>query len=260
VATAPAPSDAAAAHSSSDPVAPTGATPTDAAPTTVSTVAPPVPVAPPIASAPPAALAPTASAAPVPAPVPLQSQIAGPVFTLAQGTAGEQTITITVTPENLGPVTVSARTSAGSMHIELFAPSDAGREALRVLLTDLRRDLAVAGIHTSLNLSTQTAASRAASSDDTQTGTQTGPNARDAGAGAAAHNSSNNSAHNSANQNAQTTQQQNQQQKQQNQHQNTAAQNEHNTNQPDTHARQSNAEALSDRPAIGSYRSLDVMT
>jgi flagellar hook-length control protein FliK len=195
---------------------------------------------------------PTAPVAPTPVPVPLQTQIAAPVFTLAQGSAGEQTITITVTPENLGPVTVSARTSAGSMHIELSAPSDAGREALRALLTDLRRDLAVAGIHSSLSLSTQASASRAASSDDAQTGTQTGPNPRDAGAGAAAHNSS----HNSANQNAQTAQQQG---PQQDQHQNSVAQNERDANQPHPGTRQSNAEALSDRPAIGSYRSLDVM-
>jgi flagellar hook-length control protein FliK len=227
---APATNDPTAVQSSFDPATSTDATPTDAAPMTVSTVAPPVPVAQPIASAPPAA--------PVPAPIPLQTQIAGPVFTLAQGTAGEQTITINVTPENLGPVTVIARASAGSMHIELFAPSDSGREALRVLLTDLRRDLAVAGIPTSLSLSTQTGPPTA---DGTHPGgAQTGVNQRDSGPGAAPQNDS-------------------QHNPQHNPQQNTAAQNEHNTNQPPTDTRQSSAEALSDRPAIGSYRSLDVM-
>jgi len=39
--------------------------------------------------------------------------------------------------------------------MELFAPNDAGREALRAIITDLRRDLAGQGASASLDLSSQ---------------------------------------------------------------------------------------------------------
>ena len=64
-------------------------------------------------------------------------------------------MTLSVTPENLGPVTVRAHVSADGIRVELFAPNDAGREALRTILTDLRRDLSGAGMNTSLSLSAQ---------------------------------------------------------------------------------------------------------
>nr|WP_269437268.1 flagellar hook-length control protein FliK [Arthrobacter caoxuetaonis] len=69
--------------------------------------------------------------------------------------AGEHVMTLSVTPENLGPVTVRAHVSADGIRVELFAPNDAGREALRTILTDLRRDLSGAGLNTSLSLSSQ---------------------------------------------------------------------------------------------------------
>jgi flagellar hook-length control protein FliK len=64
-------------------------------------------------------------------------------------------MTLSVTPENLGPVTVRAHVSPDGIRVELFAPNDAGREALRSILTDLRRDLSGAGMNTSLSLSAQ---------------------------------------------------------------------------------------------------------
>ena len=64
-------------------------------------------------------------------------------------------MTITVTPDNLGPVTVRAHVTADGMRVQLFAPTDAGRDALRAVLPDLRRDLAGAGINSSLDLSSQ---------------------------------------------------------------------------------------------------------
>jgi len=84
---------------------------------------------------------------------PLAGQLSGPLFSLAGGKPGEHTMTINVTPDNLGPVTVRAHISAGDVRLELFAPNDAGREALRSILPDLKRDLAATGPNTSLDLS-----------------------------------------------------------------------------------------------------------
>jgi hypothetical protein len=43
----------------------------------------------------------------------------------------------------------------GHVRLEMFAPTEAGRESLRQLLPDLRRDLATAGLSASLDLSGQ---------------------------------------------------------------------------------------------------------
>jgi len=80
-----------------------------------------------------------------PAP-PLHTQLSGPVAQLVSGTNGEKYLTVNVAPENLGPVTVRANITNDTMRIELFAPQDAGREALRGVLQDLRRDLAGLGL------------------------------------------------------------------------------------------------------------------
>jgi len=94
--------------------------------------------------------------APVPAPpAPFLAQVSQPLFSLNAAAAGEHVMTLSVTPENLGPVTVRAHVSAEGIRVELFAPNDAGREALRTILTDLRRDLSGAGMNTSLSLSAQ---------------------------------------------------------------------------------------------------------
>jgi flagellar hook-length control protein FliK len=66
-------------------------------------------------------------------------------------------MTVQVTPENLGPVTVRAVISDGDIRIELFSASDGGREALRQILSDLRRDLAGNGLSASLDLSSKDA-------------------------------------------------------------------------------------------------------
>jgi flagellar hook-length control protein FliK len=95
---------------------------------------------------------PPASAAPAPA---FAAQIAKPLFTIAGAAFGDHTVTITVTPDNLGPVTVRAHVTADGMRVQLFAPTDAGRDALRAVLPDLRRDLAGSGINSSLDLSSQ---------------------------------------------------------------------------------------------------------
>lgn len=91
-------------------------------------------------------------AAPAPQAAPtLHAQVSGPVFQLVGAGDGDHVLTLSVTPENLGPVTVRAHIAGGELRIELFAPQDAGREALRALAGELRRDLA--GIAPSASLS-----------------------------------------------------------------------------------------------------------
>lgn len=95
------------------------------------------------------------AAATAPAPAPLAQQLARPVFSLAQAGPGEHVVTVQVLPDSLGPVTVRAHVTAHGMHVELFAASDAGREAVRQVLPDLRRDAAGTGVSTTLDLSSQ---------------------------------------------------------------------------------------------------------
>ncbi|GAA1338035.1 hypothetical protein GCM10009611_05060 [Arthrobacter roseus] len=70
----------------------------------------------------------------------------------AQGN-GEHTVTLNVSPDNLGQVTVRAHVGADGIRVDLFAATDSGREALKSILGDLRRDLASTGGNSSLNLS-----------------------------------------------------------------------------------------------------------
>lgn len=81
--------------------------------------------------------------------------MSGPLVRLASAANGEHVVTITVTPDNLGPVTVRAHVSGEGMRVELFAPNDAGRDALRSILSDLKRDLSGAGVSANLDLSGQ---------------------------------------------------------------------------------------------------------
>lgn len=92
--------------------------------------------------------APAAAASPTPATPPaaqppLAPQLTTPLVNLARSGQGEHTLTLRVSPEDLGPVTVKARITGSSVTIELASGTAAGRDALRALLVDLRRDLAV---------------------------------------------------------------------------------------------------------------------
>ncbi|MFB7250952.1 flagellar hook-length control protein FliK [Microbacterium sp. NPDC056234] len=102
----------------------------------------------------------------------LHPQVSAPIISLARAPEGEHTITLTVSPENLGPVTIRAHLAAGAVHMELVSATDAGREALRSILTDLRRDLAAAMPSSSLSLAGQDGA------------TSSGSTGQNAGAGA----------------------------------------------------------------------------
>jgi flagellar hook-length control protein FliK len=95
--------------------------------------------------------APVAAAAPVAAPAaatvepePLATQLAGPIVALRSAPRGTHIVTVRVTPENLGPVTVRAHVHDGGMRVELFAPTQDARDALATMLIDLRRDVAAA--------------------------------------------------------------------------------------------------------------------
>jgi flagellar hook-length control protein FliK len=101
-----------------------------------------------------ASAAPPAPTAPVPAQH-FTAQLSKPIFTLASAGAGEHVVTVKVTPENLGPITVRAHVGVDGMRVELFAPSDAGRDAIRSILPDLRKDLAGQGLSANLDLSSQ---------------------------------------------------------------------------------------------------------
>jgi flagellar hook-length control protein FliK len=90
---------------------------------------------------------------PVSAPPGFAAQLVRPVFTLASAGPGEHTITVAVNPENLGPVTVQAHINASGVRVELFAASSDGRDVLRQILPDLKRDLAGSGLNATLDLS-----------------------------------------------------------------------------------------------------------
>ncbi|MEJ1921892.1 flagellar hook-length control protein FliK [Microbacterium sp. KHB019] len=85
----------------------------------------------------------------------LLPQVSAPVLALTQAADGDHQLTLTISPESLGPVTVRAHISGGTMRIELAAPTDLGRDALRMILADLRRDLAAAAPHATLAISAQ---------------------------------------------------------------------------------------------------------
>ncbi|WP_367646005.1 flagellar hook-length control protein FliK [Paenarthrobacter ureafaciens] len=60
-------------------------------------------------------------------------------------------MTLRVSPEDLGPLTVRAHIDGGGVRIELFAAGDAGREAVRHVLPELRRGLEEMGASLSLS-------------------------------------------------------------------------------------------------------------
>ena len=128
----------------------TTATTTPLSPSAVPFAVPPV-----ASTAPASATVPTPAAAPPSTPAPLTQQLARPLFSLAAAGPGTHVVTVTVSPEALGPVTVRAHVAGQGMHVEMFAPSDAAREAVRAILPDLRRDLGGAGLQASVDLSSQ---------------------------------------------------------------------------------------------------------
>ncbi|MDQ0822684.1 flagellar hook-length control protein FliK [Arthrobacter sp. V4I6] len=140
------------------------------------------------ASATPAAPQPPSPAYPAPT---LQPQLARPLFTLAGAPDGQHTMTLQVTPEDLGPLTVRAQIDAAGVRIELFAPGEVGREAIRGILPELRKELADSGFGASLDVSdrsgpggsSQDGAGRDGAGRDAQDGGRGSRNGADPGGG-----------------------------------------------------------------------------
>ncbi|WP_345148803.1 flagellar hook-length control protein FliK [Arthrobacter ginkgonis] len=95
----------------------------------------------------------------------LNRQLGGPVARLAEAGPGERSVIVRVSPDTYGPVTIRATIGAdGSIKVELTSATDAGREALRSGLADLRRDLAqVLGPQAQLSVDPRTDQGRAGS-------------------------------------------------------------------------------------------------
>jgi Meckel syndrome type 1 protein len=127
-----------------------------------------------------AAPQPAAPAAPQPGAT-LQPQLAKPLFTLAGAPQGQHIMTLQVTPEDLGPMTVRAHIDAAGVRIELFAPGDAGREAIRGILPELRKELADAGFGASLDVSDHTGPGTTARDGTSQDSASRDGAARDSG-------------------------------------------------------------------------------
>ena len=107
----------------------------------------------PLSASVPLAPAPEQTAAPTATPRSIAAHVAPAIMHIAQRPAGAHQITLTVTPEEMGPVTVRAHLGAGGeVRIDLAGATEAGREALRVIVADLRRDLAAVMPHAHLSL------------------------------------------------------------------------------------------------------------
>ncbi|MHC6219510.1 flagellar hook-length control protein FliK [Arthrobacter sp. MMS24-S77] len=97
-------------------------------------------------------------------PAKLLPQVAEPLFSLAAGEPGRHVMTLRLSPEDLGPLTVRAHIDGAGVRIELFAPGEAGREAVRSILPELRRGLGESGFGASLDLSEHNAPADAGAS------------------------------------------------------------------------------------------------
>lgn len=115
----------------------------------------PVPVQPgsPLQQAPSAAAPWMATPTPLADPAKLLPQVSVPLFSLASAAPGAHVMTLKLSPEELGPLTVRAHIEGAGVRIELFAPGEAGREAVRSILPELRRGLGESGFGASLDLS-----------------------------------------------------------------------------------------------------------
>lgn len=163
------------------PTVPASASPTPAAdPVEATPVSPTSPAATVIPAPQTAAPAVTPGGAPESAaatPRAVAAQVSPVVVSIAQRPAGTHQLTMTVNPESLGPVTVRAHISPrGEVQVELLGATDAGRDALRTIAADLRRDLAA--VMPSATLSLSTTGSDAGWQDR---GTQPGPGDRSGG-------------------------------------------------------------------------------
>ncbi len=82
------------------------------------------------------------------------AQVAPALMSIVQRPAGTHQLTMTISPDTLGPVTIRAHIGAGGdVRVELLGGTESGREALRTIVVDLRRDLAAVMPAAQLSLS-----------------------------------------------------------------------------------------------------------
>lgn len=82
------------------------------------------------------------------------AQVAPALMRIVQRPAGTHQLTMTISPDTLGPVTIRAHIGAGGdVRVELLGGTESGREALRTIVVDLRRDLAAVMPTAQLSLS-----------------------------------------------------------------------------------------------------------
>jgi flagellar hook-length control protein FliK len=74
------------------------------------------------------------------------TQLGRHVAVLGRGPEGTHSMTLVLSPENLGPVQVQVTVSQGSLDLTLRGAHELGRAALMNALPDLRRDLQAAGL------------------------------------------------------------------------------------------------------------------
>ncbi|WJM15603.1 flagellar hook-length control protein FliK [Microbacterium arborescens] len=122
-------------------------TPTPPAGVTAASPAP-IPTPTQLGSAPSSAAAPPA---PTAAP-PLAPQLRAPVLSLVTAEPGRHAMVLRVSPESLGPITVTAHISGSAVTVELATGTPAAHEAIRALLGELRRDLAALAPFSSVSL------------------------------------------------------------------------------------------------------------
>lgn len=100
----------------------------------------------------------------------IAAQVAPVVVAIAQRPEGAHQLTLTVNPDTLGPVTVRAQIGqGGDVQVQLIGATDAGREALKAIVADLRRDLSAVMPHAALSLGSGTSADAGADGRGTPT-------------------------------------------------------------------------------------------
>ncbi len=79
---------------------------------------------------------------------PVSTQLVAHIAPLQHGPDGIHRLTVHLHPADLGPVQLLAEMRAGTLHLKLVGGSEMAREALRMALPDLRRELTDAGVTT----------------------------------------------------------------------------------------------------------------
>jgi flagellar hook-length control protein FliK len=144
---APAPGDAPDTGSDGTAGAPASSTPATAEATPAADTDSVVTLSGPAAVTPVALVAEAAAAAaPAGNDAPVSTQLGRQFAVLRNAPDGSQTMTVVITPESLGPVTVQVTVTDGTLDLTLHGAHEAGRHALLDALPELRRELEGAGL------------------------------------------------------------------------------------------------------------------